>query len=281
MKSQDFELSLDGFKYVYRVYPNTESKLAPIVILGGVFESLDSWEKHANHLNQFAPVIVADLPGSGYADALPADYSFDFCAEALLKLLDTEHIAQANIFSVSYSTPIVYRFSQLYRERVNRLAIGGSPLELSLAEVKKIEQWATFAREKSGSDLAKHVIPGLICRDPKKHIKRRRLIERAIRSELLKMSAADLAKYESNLLRLLAFSRQGLTGTLDIPAVVFTGEYDLVTNSRHCKNIALRFRRGVSVIIKHADHFFHIEQFQTTLELIMDFFLGLDLELAA
>ena len=278
MEKQNVELYLDGFRYFYRVYPNPESNFAPFVLISGSFQSIDTWQKHAEWLNQFAPVIVFDPPGVGLSDPLPAHYGIDFLANSLLKALEMEGVSLVNLLGVSYGTVVAYSFAQLYPHKVNRMILAGAMKEIPADQLENIQKSITLLRAGKIGDFVDTVLQHLICQDKQKPVEKRRPIERIVRSMLSKASTDDLDKYEQNMLRAMTLLPVDLTDFPDVPTLVFTGEHDTCTPRHHCLELAKSFSKGIYTTIQNADHLCHLEQFLTVVGLAADFFLELPLE---
>ncbi len=278
METQNIELCIDGFRYFYKVYPNAESNFAPFVLISGSFQSIDGWKKHAEWLNQFAPVIVFDPPGVGLSDPLPAHYGLDFLANSLLKVLEMEEIPLVNLLGISYGTAVAYGFAQLYPHKVNRMILAGSMKQIPAEQVKDIQKSLTLLREGKKADFVDSVLQFLICQDKQKFVAKRRSMERVLRSIVSTASTDDLKKYEQNMLRAITLSHLDLTNSPDVPTLVFTGEHDTCTNPRHCLKFAEALSKGIYTTIQNADHLFYLEQFLTVVGLAADFFLELPLE---
>ncbi len=275
------ELSLDGFRYSYRVYPNPESNLAPVVMLGGIFQSVATWTKYIEYINLFAPVILVDPPGSGDSDPLPVDYGVDFLAAALLKVLTTEGVPRANVIAYSYSTPVGYRFSQLYPDKVNRLVLIGAVKEILPDQIEIAKASLALLQEQRIKEFVNIAVSSFTRQELPQAINKCRLVARVLRYNLLKLSLEHQHKYQQNILRWLNQSPLDLTDTPDVSALIFTGHYDHFTKAEHCREIAKSFSNAVYTTVQSADHLVHLQQFQTTMELIMNFFMGLSLDSVA
>ena len=278
MEIQNVELCIDGFRYFYRVYPNSESNFAPFVLISGSFQSIDTWKKHAEWLNEFAPIIVFDPPGVGLSDPLPAHYGTDFLANSLLKVLEMEGVPRVNLLGISYSTIVAYSFAQLYPHKVNRMILGGSMAELPADRAEVIQKSITLLQEGKTDDFVDSVLQFLICQDKQKPVARRRSTERILRSVVSTSSTDDLKKYEQNMLRTIGLSQLDLTEAPNVPTLVFTGEHDTCTAPRHCLKFAKALSKGIYTTIQNADHLFHLEQFLILVELAANFFLEMPLE---
>ena len=276
METQNVELCLDGFRYFYRVYPNHESNLDPIVIFGGMFDSMDTLTKYAQYINQTAPVILADLPGCGCgtADPLPPHYDFDFSADALLKILTTEQIHRVNMWATSANTYPSFRFAQLYPDKINRIIMSGTEKEIPSYQVEQLKNSITLLEQKQLDAFACLLTDLLTCRDLQKPVKKRRAVEKITRMALCTFSLDQQNKYKQNLLRFLNSPSLDLTSPPDITTLIFTGEHDPFTTPEYCLEVAKLLPEAFYTTVQQADHLFRLEQFRVTMDLVMNFFSG-------
>ncbi len=276
MNTRNFDIRLDGFRYFYRVYPNPASRIEPIVLLTGAFQSLDAWAKLARYVNRIAPVMVIDLPGIGSADPLPARYDTDFLALALLKVMEAERVPRVNVFAASYSAHAAYRFGQLYPGLVNRLALLGVMKEFPPGHLPYLEQSLTYLREGEMDAFVTLVLYGMTCRNGL--AQKGPFVRRIMRSTLCNLTLNQLKQCEQNLLRLLNHYRLDLAAPPQVPALIFCGEHDRFTPPRYNREVAAAFSDAVYTTIHRTDHIPHLHQFPTFAGLLSNFFSGRSLE---
>ncbi|MBM3925089.1 MAG: hypothetical protein FJ320_03760 [SAR202 cluster bacterium] len=85
----------------------------------------------------------------------------------------------------------------------------------------------------------------------------------------------ELRQYAANTRRLLDHEPLNLDVPVSGPeGLVFTGEHDVFTTPDHCQDIAGAFDHAWLTTIQRADHLFHIEQFDTVVELLLRFMRG-------
>ena len=63
-----------------------------------------------------------------------------------------------------------------------------------------------------------------------------------------------------------------------IKKLVITGEYDILSELNEVRNVASKLTNCRFTTIKNADHLFHLEQLEVTLNLIREFFRDRPLE---
>ena len=93
-----------GFRYHYQLFGGTARRRAPILFIGGAFQTMRSLHKFAEIFSLDADVILVDLPGSGASDALPAEYGGEFLAQCVEHLLDHLQLSRANLVGVSFGS---------------------------------------------------------------------------------------------------------------------------------------------------------------------------------
>jgi pimeloyl-ACP methyl ester carboxylesterase len=260
-------LRYEGFGYFCREYPH-RSPERPVLFVGGAFQSMASWRRFADHFSDRRTVILCDLPGSGTADALPSEYGLDFLAIAMSGVLDHLDVAEVDIVSASYGSPIAYRFAQLFPERTGRLVLAGVMKEIPAG--RRAVTAATVAAVCDGrlGDFARLVVEGLMCLDPSRHVERRAVTRRLLQSQLERMTPDDQLRYVHNTTRLLEHQPLDLAAAPPVPALVFTGEHDVYTTPEDCREVASAFADVRFSTIPAADHLFHLERFDTTLALL-------------
>jgi pimeloyl-ACP methyl ester carboxylesterase len=276
-KVTNFTLRIEGLSYPGRIIKN-ESRNLPIFFLGGAFQSMASWKKFVEFLAPGRSVILADLPGTGAADPLPEEHGLDFLARAARAVLDHCGIGKAHLVSASYGSPIAYRLSQLYPERIQSAVLTGIMRKIpenvwqpTLATIRPLEE----GRMK---DFARQVVDLLLCRDPRKPVARGALVCRLLLSQLQRMPEIDRRKYRENTLRLLHHAPLDLSDPPRVPVLVCTGEHDVFTLPGYCREIAAALPDAAFTTFKEADHLFQVEQLENTLALLNRFLNRLPLE---
>ena len=279
MNKSDKKLNCHGYNYFYRVIESRNNDFEPTFFISGAFQDMDSWKRFANAFSKDTTVILADLPGTGKSDIVEDDVPLDFFSETIYKIVEDIGVEKVYLVSASYGTPIAYTFAKNYPELVTKLVLAGTMKEIPfhmrekiirsvhLAEKNLMEEFGWFATRE-----------GLLCLDPEKQIERRELAIRVLNAELKNMTRDAADKYIMNTNRLLNFQSIDISESPDVSTLVFTGEYDVFTIPDYCREIASSFSDSIFTTIKNADHLFHIERFDTTLEILFRFVKNLPLE---
>lgn len=264
-----------GLRFCHRIIAHPAPRFTPVLFVSGAFQTMDSWARFARAFADHTTVLLVDPPGMGTSDLLPADIGVGFLADCLEQVLDEHGIEKVNIVAASYGTPSAYRFTLLNPDRVDRITLAGTMKELPVHMRERIARSAIWARIRDREQLAREVVEGMLCHDPSRRIDRRAAAARMLASGIVRMSDAELQKYAANTERLLNHEALDLDTCIAGPeALVFTGEHDVFTPADECRRVAAAFERGWFTTVRHADHMFHIQQWDTVIQLIVGFAAG-------
>ncbi len=261
-------LSIDGYGYQYRMSGRVAPGRPPLLLLGGAFQSMESWRPFASHFEQYTLVMVADLPGAGDSDVLPRRYGLDFLAESARKVLDDAGVERAALIGASYGSPIAYRLGQLYPSYVEGMALGGVMKQIPQGRAERTARTVATLQDGRLADFARDVVGGLLCPDPGDRIERSRFAARVLTRQLRAFGGEHRDRYIENTARLLLQPPLDLARPPSVRALVFTGEHDVYTRPDDCREIAEALPCSTFVLIERADHLFHLERFDVTLRLL-------------
>jgi pimeloyl-ACP methyl ester carboxylesterase len=272
MEHQEFELTTRGFRYYCRVLKSDKECCDPIFFLSGAFQSMDSWDKFVDYFRDKTTLILVDLPGVGKADILPSDFGLDFLAECVDHVLSHVDIQKVNVLSASYGSPIGYEFAKLYPDRVSHLLLAGIMREIPKEVEASVYLTIELLKQNKINEFSDEVINGLLCRDPLKEVNKSKVVSRLFRKQLQNLNPDQIERYIENTLRLFKHTPLNIDHSPDVPTLVFTGEHDTFTRPEYCKEIASSFNKATFTTITKADHLCHMEQFESVIELINNFF---------
>lgn len=94
----------------------------PLLILHGLFGSLDNWQTHAKTLSEYFQVILVDARNHGHSPHTEK-HNYELIAEDLKLLLDDLEIKAASLIGHSMGGKAVMRFAQLFPSRVRKLVV--------------------------------------------------------------------------------------------------------------------------------------------------------------
>jgi pimeloyl-ACP methyl ester carboxylesterase len=267
--------SRDGLRFYHRIIPHPKPEFLPVLFVSGAFQTMDSWARFARVFARHTTVLLVDPPGMGHSGVLPPSHGVDFLAGCLKQVLEERGIDRANMVAASYGTPSAFRMAQLYPASVARVVMGGTMRELPVHLRKRIADTIAMACRGDRDLMASKIVEGMLCHERDKAIDRRELAARVLGGGIRRMSEMELLQYAANTQRLLDHEPLDLNLPISGPeGLVFTGEHDVFTTPDHCQDIAGAFDRAWLTTIQRADHLFHIEQFDTVVELLLRFMRG-------
>lgn len=275
MAAHDCWTSRDGLGFHHRIVLHPEPAFPPTLFVSGAFQTMESWARFARSFAPHTTVVLADPPGIGRSDLLPAGYGIDFLAACLEQVLDEHGIERATLVAASYGTPSAYRLAQRCPDRIERVVLAGTMKEMPPHQRDPVAATLVPALAGNRRELADLVVAGLLCQDPRREIEGRELAARVLRGGILRMSDHDLLKYVANTRRLLEHAPLDVATRIVGPeALVFSGEHDVFTTPAACLEIARAFERAWFTTVQRADHLFHLERFDVVIALLLAFFEG-------
>ncbi len=283
---KEHTLTLDGYDFGCRFYKGFDQDAPPTMFISGAFQNFSSWNRFAEKFwLEGKSVIVLNLPGTGDCTPLPPSYGVDFLAHSIRQALDLLEYDLVSIVAASYSTPTAYYYASKYPDTLNNLCLCGTMQDVPPHLRRYVWMSIEALREGRMEEFANGVLGvtgpcqgyGMMCTDPTKTISKRRLVHKILYSQLQGMSHDNRQRYETNTLRLLLSEGIDLSKPPKCNTLVFTGEHDTFTRPDYCMSIAKAIPKAVFTTIDEADHFFHLEQFPTTSELLYKFSYGLDI----
>ncbi|MFK7971104.1 MAG: alpha/beta fold hydrolase [Bacteroidia bacterium] len=103
-------------------YYKSYGKGPALVILHGLFGSLDNWVTHARQLAEDYSVYLFDARNHGRSEHLDA-FDYDVMADDLETFLDEHGIIQAHLLGHSMGGKTVMNFAGKYPERIDKLIV--------------------------------------------------------------------------------------------------------------------------------------------------------------
>ncbi len=263
-----------GYRYRYRHVEGARSDYAPVLFLGGAFQTMRSLAKFAEVFAAHADVVLVDLPGTGDTDLPPAELGGDFFADCVRMLLNHLGIPRVNIVGVSFGTAIAYTFAQRHPNRVGNLVLIGT---MSHAD-RRIEEALELSFDALDSGdmgcFADRVSTVLMNHGQRDRIPQFRRGERLLRVALARMTEREVEQFRVNGRRILLHRRLDTRRPVPVRALVFTGEHDSVTTPEHCIEVASTIRDAHWVSVRDADHLVVLERFEVCARLTDSFLRG-------
>ncbi len=94
----------------------------PLVILHGLFGSLDNWQTHAKKLSEYFRVILVDQRNHGHSD-WSEEFNYSLLAQDLKELVDQLNLTDFYLLGHSMGGKTVMQFVQNYPDLVEKLIV--------------------------------------------------------------------------------------------------------------------------------------------------------------
>ncbi|WP_141723269.1 alpha/beta fold hydrolase [Micromonospora matsumotoense] len=262
----------DGFVFETRSVVGRVSDAVPVLLVGGAFQRKESWGRLEQFLLEARPVITVDLPGSGSADTLPADYDTDFLVDTLRQGLDELGVTHVDMAVGSYGAMIGYRMAQRHPELVGHLVVLACLTSIPDAIRPAVEHSLTLLREQRMEEFAAATVALFMCPDTDRTVVHRVGVDRILNRRFSTITADEAEKYVQNTLRLMARDHLEPEPAIRTPLLVVTGEHDTYTPPEISRRVARTSPHGVFALIADADHMVHLERPRETADLFLAHF---------
>jgi esterase len=94
----------------------------PLIIVHGLFGSLDNWQTHAKTLSEYFQVILVDARNHGHSPHTES-HNYDLMAADLNLLMEQLNLDKAHFIGHSMGGKAVMRFAQLQPDKINKLIV--------------------------------------------------------------------------------------------------------------------------------------------------------------
>ncbi|MCS0634843.1 alpha/beta hydrolase [Streptomyces sp. LP05-1] len=265
------QLIFRGYRFVVRTASADASATETVVILGGSSQDRFSWLRYERPLLPYADVLTVELPGYGDADPLPVEYGMDFLSDAVAHAVDTLELGRVNLFGTCFGAAVALRLTQRRPELVARLLLGATATGISPEYVVAATRWRRLVDERALEELARDMVGEFMA--PAEHgtVRRRTAVARLMRQRFAALTERQLAMDIAHHERLLSHPWSLPEPGVDVPLLVFTGEYDTLTPPVEGRRVAERLG-GRFTTVRESDHLVPVERDTDTADLMARFF---------
>jgi pimeloyl-ACP methyl ester carboxylesterase len=261
-------------EYLQFVQPSNAFK-TPVVILGGAFQSFSSFKHDVKELSKDFPVYLINLPGQGSNTQRAGELKSYDHAELLKGWMDQLGISKISLIAYSFGAGIAHHFAGLYPNRVNKLILGGSTLEMR-SSVKSLWEASFKAMQEGQRDhFAAGIALNLMNHSQKSFIPEGDVILKSLYIKAQNLTDQEILSYRDEVNR--SFIKEKLPPTPECDTLVFTAEHDHLTMPFEGHKMAQKLKAEF-VIIKDSDHFVSYEKKDVVTRLYRRFLNGQSLK---
>jgi pimeloyl-ACP methyl ester carboxylesterase len=263
-----------GYRCESRLVRASARHIAPVVLIGGAFQTKEGWGRLEREFLAHADVFTVDLPGWGSGSVLPDNYAADFLADALCHMLDETGLPPANIMGGSYGTAIVYNFAQRYPERVKNMALVGTMTSIPANSRIDMRRILDLLAERRVPEFADELLKLLMNEEKISSVASGEAVRQKLLRRMHNLTAEEIEQFFTNTQRLLKHEMIDRSRPPTMPALVVTGEHDVFTTPDLCRDLAATCADSWFVSVADADHLLHLERTVELVDLVMRFYVG-------
>nr|WP_071873235.1 alpha/beta hydrolase [Atopomonas hussainii] len=245
---------------------------APVLLLGGAFQSFRSFASEIETLLAEHPVLLIDLPSQGCNEQQAPELSLEGLADLLNDSLAALGVAQVKAVGLSYGSALAALFAVRHPARCERLLLAGVTQFGRDGSRRLLEQALTLLQQGQQDAFAHGAMAGLINHLALEHTQVSAGFRKALYRQIVRMDDAAQLRYQQNSQRLLNF--QGFSAYPQCPTLVFTGEFDHFTQPWENAAFAAQCPQAEAYLIRNADHLAQFEQRDACLSLYSPFLHG-------
>jgi len=248
------------------------------VLVGGAFQTKESWGRLEREMLGFADVITVDLPGWGASPVLPEHYGTDFLADALGHMLDDLGLPSVNLIGGSYGSAVAYRLAQRRPGLTVKMVLVGTMTHLpdqTRASMRRSVDLLAAGLIEEFTDVALGLLMNF---DMVGSVVAGARVRRFLLRRLLNLTPHDKEQFIANTQRLLRHEGLDLNQPPTMPVLVAAGEHDCLTTPGQCRALAATCADSWFAVVSDADHMLPVERPVELVDLIMRFLVGEPLE---
>ncbi|MEZ0069416.1 pimeloyl-ACP methyl ester carboxylesterase [Streptacidiphilus sp. MAP12-20] len=268
----------NGFPCESRLVRTTAPELPPLLMIGGAFQSKESWGRFERLFLRRMDVVTVDPPGWGAGGVLPEQHGADLLADAICHMLSRIGLDRVNIMSGSYGTALAYRIAQLHPHRVGRMVLVGTMT--SIPEHARVAMRRTLDHLRQGrmEEFADESLGILMNAERQDQVVASTRVRRFLRRRMINLSGTERAQSLANTERLLTHDMLDPTLPPAAPVLAVTGEHDTFTTPDRCRQLAETCLDSHFAVVSEADHMLFLERMEETADLTTRFLMGKPLD---
>lgn len=239
-----------------------------IVLLHGYLETLYVWEDFRSLLPESSHIISIDLPGHGLSGSAREVNSMQFCAGVLCSLFDRLSLQKPYIIGHSMGGYVGQQFVRDYPDRISGLVnINSSPYADDPSRVSDREKEISFILNGKLVQLAQIAVPNMYAKE-----NLRRFDEKIM--ETVEICETHDPSGVAAVVRGLMTREDNveLLRSTDVPVLFIYGDSDAYMPLSKVSQVCADLPGCSHVTVPHTGHNTHIEDSQSAVRAISDFF---------
>ncbi|QES23623.1 alpha/beta hydrolase [Streptomyces venezuelae] len=250
----------DGLRCESRLVRAAAPRLGPVLLIGGAFQSKETWGRCEKLFLANMDVFTVDPPGWGAADPLPPGKRVDVLADAVCHILDESGLRQVNVVGGSYGSAIAYRIAQRHPDRVGRMVLVGTMAAIPEHSRQAMHRALAFLDAGRMDEYARAAVDIMMNPGRLDGITNGARVRRFLLRRLAALSEAEVVQVSTNTLRLLRHAELDTSVPVSAPTLTVTGEHDAFTTPAQCRRMALACGTGWFAEVAESDHMLFLER---------------------
>ncbi|SFP61985.1 Pimeloyl-ACP methyl ester carboxylesterase [Ectopseudomonas composti] len=252
-------IEIAGWRLHYQAYSTHQCDTrAPVLMLGGAFQSFRSFAAEVDELLVEHPVILLDLPSQGSNLQLAPELGLEQLADLIAGFTEQLQLPPVMPIGLSYGSALAALFAVRHPQRCARLLLAGVTAFARPGARRLLEEGLALLDDGRNGEFAQGALTGLLNPLQLQDTGVAPVFRKALLRQIQRLSAAEVERYRQNSRRLLAFG--GFSAHPQCPTLVLAGEHDHFTQPWEHAHFAAACTKADCVLIHHADHLAQFEQ---------------------
>ena len=274
---------IDGWKieYLAIAHPDTLHQ-TPTIIVGGAFQSFNSYKYCVEHLFECGPVILVDLPSMGSNQQLynrdhgesAATLELPDLALLLGRWVDLQSLKNVSVMGMSLGSVVASYFASQRPELVERLVLMGVMQKTRPSWRMLLEESLKLMQEGRMEEFGQAVILYLVNHAKFDKTRMSPTAKKLFYRQMAEFTQTEQHRYEINCNRLLRLSH---VPAPSVKTLVAAGQYDSFTLPFENAHFALQCPDMQFALIANADHVPQLQRRKETMTLFKTFLNGEDI----
>ncbi|MGH8433947.1 MAG: alpha/beta fold hydrolase [Pseudomonas sp.] len=266
-------LELGGWRLHYQAYaPRADDPRAPVLLLGGAFQSFRSFTSEVSELLAEHPVILLDLPSQGCNSQLAPELGLEELADLIAAFAAELQLPPLMPIGLSYGSALAALFAARHPQRCARLLLAGITAFGRPGARRLLEEGLALLAEGQTAAFAQGALTGLLNPLRLNETGVSPVFRKALLRQMQRLTPTEVERYRQNSLRLLGF--QGFTRHPTCPTLVLAGEHDHFTQPWEHASFAAACADADCALIHDADHLAQFERRSACASLYSPFLRG-------